>query len=256
MNSKGILAIAGGIAAVGVLAVGISLLGDDFGPVTLADAEDATPAASASADPSASPSLAPSADPSASAVPLATESTPTVEETPTPRGNDLNFVISGENGAVFSFTANGDDYSITTDQAATWGGVSDCIVTVPTNCTSITTAGREGSAEPGEWFAARVGVAQIQIEGPGAPDDWNFAYTANIGVTVDGQQTLYPVVVGQYKNADRNVWTIAGVGINWNNISEQQMGSADGVLTITATDVDTFEIVVAPSDVPPLGESD
>jgi hypothetical protein len=27
------------------------------------------------------------------------------------------------------------------------------------------------------------------------------------------------------------------------------------VLTITATDVDTFDIVVAPSDVPPLSES-
>ncbi|MEI8081854.1 MAG: hypothetical protein WCI74_08430, partial [Actinomycetes bacterium] len=123
------------------------------------------------------------------------------------------------NTIAYSFSGN---YSITADQASTWGEVTGCSTTSAT-CTIEVKAGRQDSAPVWQWFTANAsGYGCINSKPCNSISSMNFALTGTL--TINGQQ--YPLTLGQNGSASSNSWWYGGPG--WTS-ANPSMGMFNGV---------------------------
>lgn len=111
-----------------------------------------------------------------------------------------------------TFTWDGG-YSITSGQP--WGGVTVDSGTPNGGGVTITAeAGRSGSTEVAQWFAARSSLAVADNQGTdNLPEELNFAFTGTL--TINGEE--FPVVIGQGHTGVDNNWWIGGQGAGWSD---------------------------------------
>ncbi len=148
---------------------------------------------------------------------------------------------TGISSVQFQFSGN---YSITSSEASSWGGVSYEPITPLGNTngggTVLVTANRSHSAPPAQFLQSNTTLAICTNSTAGGssacrdqwPSDLNFAFT---GTLIINGTNSYPVAIGQGNVSGVNNWWLGGPGFQIPTVTDYDMTTPDKKFAISRT---------------------